>query len=253
MGRPTITDVATAAGVSKGAVSFALNGRPGISEETRRRILATAEDLGWTPSARARALSSLPLPRGRAGPRPATGGPQRRRLLPGLHRGPGDRALRPRTCAAAPGRRARRPGHLPPARPGGPRRRRPPHGPPGGRRAPGAARGARPAVRADRPGALLPQLRHPVGRVARRRGGHPLRRPPPGRAGPHPHRARGRTPEPGSRPLATSRPGAPASRPPACPRVRASRRTSRRSPAPAPWPSCSTSRTDLPRSSSPTT
>ena len=57
MGRPTITDVATAAGVSKGAVSFALNGRPGISEETRRRILATAEDLGWTPSARARALS----------------------------------------------------------------------------------------------------------------------------------------------------------------------------------------------------
>ena len=58
MGRPTITDVATAAGVSKGAVSFALNGRPGISEETRRRILATAEDLGWTPSARARALSN---------------------------------------------------------------------------------------------------------------------------------------------------------------------------------------------------
>ena len=58
MGRPTIIDVATAAGVSKGAVSFALNGRPGISEETRRRILATAEDLGWTPSARARALSS---------------------------------------------------------------------------------------------------------------------------------------------------------------------------------------------------
>ena len=57
VGRPTITDVATAAGVSKGAVSFALNGRPGISEETRRRILATAEELGWTPSVRARALS----------------------------------------------------------------------------------------------------------------------------------------------------------------------------------------------------
>lgn len=57
MGRPTITDVATAAGVSKGAVSFALNGRPGISEETRQRILAAAQDLGWTPSARARALS----------------------------------------------------------------------------------------------------------------------------------------------------------------------------------------------------
>ena len=57
MTRPTINDVASAAGVSKGAVSFALNGRPGISEETRRRILETAETLGWSPSPRARALS----------------------------------------------------------------------------------------------------------------------------------------------------------------------------------------------------
>ncbi len=57
MGRPTITDVASAAGVSKGAVSFALNGRPGISEDTRRRIMDTAADLGWRPSSRARALS----------------------------------------------------------------------------------------------------------------------------------------------------------------------------------------------------
>jgi DNA-binding LacI/PurR family transcriptional regulator len=56
--RPTINDVATAAGVSKGAVSFALNDRPGISPETRRRILAVAEELGWTPSPRARALST---------------------------------------------------------------------------------------------------------------------------------------------------------------------------------------------------
>jgi DNA-binding LacI/PurR family transcriptional regulator len=55
--RPTITDVAKAAGVSKGAVSFALNGRPGVAEETRARILAVAESLGWTPSHRARALS----------------------------------------------------------------------------------------------------------------------------------------------------------------------------------------------------
>ncbi|MCW3816361.1 LacI family transcriptional regulator [Micromonospora sp. DR5-3] len=56
--RPTITDVARAAGVSKGAVSFALNGRPGVAEETRRRILAVAKELGWTPSHRARALSA---------------------------------------------------------------------------------------------------------------------------------------------------------------------------------------------------
>lgn len=57
VGRPTINDVATAAGVSKGAVSFALNGRPGISPDTRRRILETADTLGWSPSPRARALS----------------------------------------------------------------------------------------------------------------------------------------------------------------------------------------------------
>ncbi|MGA9748177.1 MAG: LacI family DNA-binding transcriptional regulator, partial [Nocardioides sp.] len=57
MPRPTINDVARAAGVSKGAVSFALNNRPGVAQDTRERILATARELGWTPSARARALS----------------------------------------------------------------------------------------------------------------------------------------------------------------------------------------------------
>ena len=55
--RPTISDVARAAGVSKGAVSFALNNRPGVAAETRERILAAARELGWTPSSRARALS----------------------------------------------------------------------------------------------------------------------------------------------------------------------------------------------------
>ena len=53
----TITDVAHAAGVSKAAVSFALNNRPGIAADTRARILAVARDLGWTPSHRGRALS----------------------------------------------------------------------------------------------------------------------------------------------------------------------------------------------------
>lgn len=55
--RPTITDVARHAGVSKGLVSFALNDRPGVSAGTRDRILASAEELGWTPSLRARSLS----------------------------------------------------------------------------------------------------------------------------------------------------------------------------------------------------
>jgi DNA-binding LacI/PurR family transcriptional regulator len=43
--------------VSKGAVSFALNDRPGVGPQTRDRILAAARDLGWQPSTRARALS----------------------------------------------------------------------------------------------------------------------------------------------------------------------------------------------------
>jgi LacI family transcriptional regulator, repressor for deo operon, udp, cdd, tsx, nupC, and nupG len=55
--RPTIADVARAAGVSKGAVSFALNNRPGVAADTRDRILQAARDLGWTPSSKARALS----------------------------------------------------------------------------------------------------------------------------------------------------------------------------------------------------
>jgi DNA-binding LacI/PurR family transcriptional regulator len=54
----TIADVAREAGVSKGLVSFALNDRPGVSAETRARILQVAGSLGWTPSLRARSLSS---------------------------------------------------------------------------------------------------------------------------------------------------------------------------------------------------
>jgi DNA-binding LacI/PurR family transcriptional regulator len=56
--RPTISDVARRAGVSTAAVSFAINGRPGVAPETRARILAVAEEMGWRPSAPARALTS---------------------------------------------------------------------------------------------------------------------------------------------------------------------------------------------------
>ncbi|MEU8225774.1 LacI family DNA-binding transcriptional regulator [Kribbella sp. NPDC048915] len=55
--RPTIADVARRAGVSKGAVSFALNGRPGLAQATVDKILAAADELGWRPSNRARSLS----------------------------------------------------------------------------------------------------------------------------------------------------------------------------------------------------
>jgi DNA-binding LacI/PurR family transcriptional regulator len=60
--RPTIVDVASRAGVTKAAVSFALNGQPGVSAATRERILAIASEIGFQPSSAARALSD-----GRAG------------------------------------------------------------------------------------------------------------------------------------------------------------------------------------------
>ncbi|MPZ95739.1 MAG: LacI family DNA-binding transcriptional regulator [Propionibacteriales bacterium] len=56
--KPTIADVARRANVSKGAVSFALNDRPGVSAATKARILAAAAELGWSASSTARALSS---------------------------------------------------------------------------------------------------------------------------------------------------------------------------------------------------
>ncbi len=55
--RPTISEIAARAGVSIGAVSYALNGRPGVSAETRRRILRIADEIGWRPSVAARSLS----------------------------------------------------------------------------------------------------------------------------------------------------------------------------------------------------
>ncbi|GAA2403542.1 LacI family DNA-binding transcriptional regulator [Streptomyces glaucosporus] len=57
-----MVDIARRAGVTKSAVSFALNGRPGVSEATRARVLAIADELGWQPNSAARALSD-----GRAG------------------------------------------------------------------------------------------------------------------------------------------------------------------------------------------
>ncbi|WP_338051331.1 LacI family DNA-binding transcriptional regulator [Pseudonocardia acidicola] len=55
-GRVTIVDVARAAGTSVSSASVALRGEPGVSEETRRRILRTADRLGYRPDQRARML-----------------------------------------------------------------------------------------------------------------------------------------------------------------------------------------------------
>ncbi|MGY3062291.1 LacI family transcriptional regulator [Streptomyces sp. TE3672] len=58
--RVTMSDVARHAGVSRTTVSFVLNERAdaGIPEETRRRIRASIEELGYRPNAGARALAA---------------------------------------------------------------------------------------------------------------------------------------------------------------------------------------------------
>src|SRR4051812_10769267 len=56
--RVTSSDVARVSGVSRTTVSYVLNDTPGvsISAPTRAHVLATAKDLGYTPSAAARTL-----------------------------------------------------------------------------------------------------------------------------------------------------------------------------------------------------
>ncbi len=55
--RPTLRDIAQRVGVSETAASFALNGKPGVSEDVRRRVLEVVEELDWRPSYAARLLS----------------------------------------------------------------------------------------------------------------------------------------------------------------------------------------------------
>lgn len=54
----TIEDVAREAGVSISTVSYALSGKRRISDETKRRVLDAAEQLGYAPRASARALAA---------------------------------------------------------------------------------------------------------------------------------------------------------------------------------------------------
>ena len=56
--RLTIDDLAKRLDLSPAAVSYALNNRPGVSQQTRDRVQALARDLGWFPSSSARALSN---------------------------------------------------------------------------------------------------------------------------------------------------------------------------------------------------
>jgi len=54
--RPTLHDVAEHANVSKSLVSLALRGDPGVGEQTRLRILRSADELGYRSNALARSL-----------------------------------------------------------------------------------------------------------------------------------------------------------------------------------------------------
>ncbi|WP_433799980.1 LacI family DNA-binding transcriptional regulator [Actinomycetospora sp. CA-084318] len=57
MGRPRLSDVASAAGCSTASVSLVLRGAPGPSEATRDRVLAAAEQLGYRPDRAASLLA----------------------------------------------------------------------------------------------------------------------------------------------------------------------------------------------------
>jgi LacI family transcriptional regulator len=58
MARPTVSDVARRAGVSRGTVSKALNDTGQLSPDTRHRVQVAAAELGFEPNPQARSLTS---------------------------------------------------------------------------------------------------------------------------------------------------------------------------------------------------
>ena len=148
---PTIVDVARHAGVSTAAVSFALNGRPGVAERDARPDPRRRTELGLGAERQRPLARWPPRARDRPGDRPRPAGAGRRPVLHGLHRGRRARARRTQPGAAAAGRRRRLDGeadryrHLARSRA---RRRRLPHRPALRRpadRAPRRSSGSRPS------------------------------------------------------------------------------------------------------------
>ena len=179
--RPTIEDVARDAGVSKGAVSFALNDRPGVAPATRERILPGRRRPRLDPEPPRAGAGRRPGARGRPGRGPPARDPRCRPLLPRLHRRHRGHARAAGPGAGAAGRPRPRPRGrgLPPAGRRRPGRRRVPHRPAGRRPASGAAGAARPAGRRHRPVVRRPRRRGV--RVRRRPAGHRRGRRAPGR------------------------------------------------------------------------
>lgn len=56
--KPTITDVARVAGISRAAASRAINNGPGVSDRVRVRVRQAIDDLGYRPNPAAQALAS---------------------------------------------------------------------------------------------------------------------------------------------------------------------------------------------------
>jgi LacI family transcriptional regulator len=56
--RPTLEDVARAAGVSLMTVSRAINGKPGVSDDVRQAIMLLASEIGYHPNQIARSLAT---------------------------------------------------------------------------------------------------------------------------------------------------------------------------------------------------
>ncbi len=56
--KPTISDIAEAASVSTAAVSYVINDKPGVSEDTRRRVQRIMQEMRYRPNPQARGLAA---------------------------------------------------------------------------------------------------------------------------------------------------------------------------------------------------